>query len=224
MTQEQYDRWKDFALRMARTCFKRRRRPNTAWIVESVQDFFGELDPLDIPCIRDWDNSDDYPFGHPRHAVTGHWFCRPKLHEKCPYDDCREGMHFRYAHPLPTCDVFSHWSDFLWDEFRRYGARREVDRIDAAYDRGDYDRGDDLRDEIVERWRSPVACCVRAGLDMASAPSAGVMGFTAGDIRRMYPEGVPAWLFPPGERLYYWMSDKRNGTFAELSDTAAIAL
>lgn len=29
---------------------------------------------------------------------------------------------------------------------------------------------------------------------MAVAPSAGVLGFTAGDLRRMYPEGVPNWV------------------------------
>lgn len=38
-------------------------------------------------------------------------------------------------------------------------------------------------------------CCIRAGLDMAAEPSGGVLGFTAGDVRAMYPEGVPEWMF-----------------------------
>lgn len=51
-------------------------------------------------------------------------------------------------------------------------------------------------EEWEERYLNPVVCCVRAGLDMASAPSMGVLGFTVGDLRRMYEtEGrVPAWI------------------------------
>jgi hypothetical protein len=79
-------------------------------------------------------------------------------------------------------------------------------------------------DKARNRWVGPVACCVRAGLDMASEPSAGVIGFTAGDVRRMYPEGVPAWVFPPNERLHYWLSDELNGTFVELPDEAQVVL
>ncbi len=79
-------------------------------------------------------------------------------------------------------------------------------------------------DQWDEQYGGPVRCCIRAGLDMASAPSAGVVGFTAGDLRRMFPEGVPEWVFPPNERLHYWLSDKVNGTFAELADDAGIVL
>jgi hypothetical protein len=45
-----------------------------------------------------------------------------------------------------------------------------------------------------ERWVTPINCCVRAGLDVASSPSAGVLGFNVGDLKRMYPEGIPAWV------------------------------
>lgn len=44
------------------------------------------------------------------------------------------------------------------------------------------------------RFLAQVECCIRAGLDVASEPSAGVVGFTVGDIRRMYPLGIPAWI------------------------------
>ncbi len=53
---------------------------------------------------------------------------------------------------------------------------------DSQYDRWD------------EHWGARVRCCIRAGLDMASAPSAGVVGFTIGDLRRMYRGTLPAWL------------------------------
>ena len=39
-----------------------------------------------------------------------------------------------------------------------------------------------------------IAACVRSGLDLAVTPSGGVIGYTAGDLRSMYPEGFPPWL------------------------------
>ena len=83
---DKFERWQDFALRMARTCWTNRTRPGRDWIVNAVQDFFAGIDRDNIACFRDWDNS-------------------------APY-----------------------------------------------------------------------------------SPSMGVLGFTAGDIRRMYPEGVPDWV------------------------------
>jgi hypothetical protein len=53
---------------------------------------------------------------------------------------------------------------------------------------------DEAFHQFEEQWEGPVRCCIRAGLDVASAPSAGVVGFTIGDLRRMYPEGLPDWV------------------------------
>jgi hypothetical protein len=39
-----------------------------------------------------------------------------------------------------------------------------------------------------------VQACVRAGFDIAVAPSGGVVGFTVGDLRRMFPDGIPDWV------------------------------
>jgi len=36
-------------------------------------------------------------------------------------------------------------------------------------------------------------CCIRAGFDVAVSQSAGVLGFTAGDLRRMYNGVVQDW-------------------------------
>jgi len=49
-------------------------------------------------------------------------------------------------------------------------------------------------EKAEERWCGAAQACLRAGLDVACSPSAGVTGFTAGDIRVMFPEGVPDWV------------------------------
>lgn len=43
------------------------------------------------------------------------------------------------------------------------------------------------------RFYTQVTCCIRAGFDIAVDPSGGVVGFTAGDIRRMWQK-VPRWV------------------------------
>lgn len=49
-------------------------------------------------------------------------------------------------------------------------------------------------EQIEHRFINQVTCCIRAGLDVALTPSAGVLGWTVGDLRRMYPLGLPAWV------------------------------
>lgn len=45
-----------------------------------------------------------------------------------------------------------------------------------------------------EKWGGRIRACIRAGIDLAAEPSAGVLGFTKADIEKMYPEGVPKWI------------------------------
>lgn len=235
MTQEQYERWMDFALRMARTCYAAHRRPSCAWIVGSVQDFFGFLDPLDIPLILDWDNSDDYPEKHGREHHLSWCGCNGLRHAHGgePRPDCGEcrgsGLHYAlFSGPL-MCDYFTG----MWDD-EYYGIEGSV--ADEPSDTLD-ERRSMAWEQYQDQWCGPVACCVRAGIDMACAPSMGVMGFTAGDIRKMYPDGVPAWLFPPNEKLEVQTfkgvipgvglvpGDRyENGTFADLPDEASVWL
>lgn len=44
------------------------------------------------------------------------------------------------------------------------------------------------------RFEVQVSCCVRAGFDRAVYPSAGVVGFDVGMLRRMYDGEIPAWV------------------------------
>lgn len=51
-------------------------------------------------------------------------------------------------------------------------------------------------EEINGEFGTQVMCCIRAGFDVAVTPSGGVIGdrFTAGMIRRMFPEGLPDYV------------------------------
>jgi hypothetical protein len=87
-------------------------------------------------------------------------------------EGCSHALGGQGPRPIYICDELS---TFLWD----YGLERE-------------------RKRDGETYRTPtgtaVACCVRAAIDVAIKPSAGVVGYTAGDLRRMYPDGFPPWL------------------------------
>ena len=80
----------------------------------------------------------------------------------------------------------------------------------------------------IDQWFGPVRCCLRAGIDFANdAHGGGVIGFTAGDVRKMWPDGVPEWVFGPEQRLFKGPLSGllvENGTFAPLPDDAAVVL
>ncbi len=230
MSPEQFERWRDFAMRMAKTCFRKHRRPNATWIVAVVEDWFDEFDESDIPCIVNWDHSTAYPAGNPHHGRQS-WlsYCgcngyRPQ--HGTPNPTCEE-CHGRGVHyALHRCSSVGDMVSSFLDEYRGYAPSCRA--CDVYEYRHEECRCEDIGyryyNQWDEQWGGPVCCCIRAGLDIASAPSGGVVGFTAGDVRRMFPGGVPDWVFPPNERLKYWLSDELNGTFAELPDSAGLVL
>ena len=44
------------------------------------------------------------------------------------------------------------------------------------------------------RFANQVQCCIRAGFDVAVEPSAGVVGFNLGMIRRMFGDDIPQYV------------------------------
>ncbi len=179
---------------------------------------------------------------------TSRSYRRPPLPD-CP--ECGGDPHWRpMANGPYVCDIMSEQS---WDAMpaapycrfcdrpdswvaARTGARAGLDP-DAARSYGDWREVappwwrcecDEVEYEFQEawldQWFGPVNCCIRAGIDFAADPSAGVLGFTAGDVRAMFPEGVPEWVFPKGQRLYHAFSGEVNGTFEELPDSAGVML
>ncbi len=57
-------------------------------------------------------------------------------------------------------------------------------------------------------------CCLRAACDLAAQPSAGVAGFTVGDLRKMWP----------GQRIPKWVAAEFEPPIAQAKDTDSIWL
>lgn len=249
MTPEQFDRWKDFSLRMARTCFAGHTNPDPEWIEEQVTNFLDCIDEDDVPALRDWDHSDPYPEESRWYRRTERpcWTCkgsgqqptktgRPRRRPKQCTACKGTGTRYEYARPSTVGDIAADWeNDHVYHRFHRLATDadhlyRDMTRLveEDATGHFDYDgRLDTAAEQATlskylaghshvylatdppvpipldseewltqwcDQWADPVKACLRAGLDIASAPSAGVCGFTAGHIRRMYPEGVPEWV------------------------------
>ena len=162
MTREQYDRWRDFAVRMARHGFPRYREANRKKIEGFVRDFFWinfDGDEKMIADVESWDGGVCDDIGEfETHDIN--------VSLRRPGD--RVGEYIETATHDEFASTYRGWEGEDRDDFWRY-RRKSI-------------------------WCGPVHCCVRAGLDVVAAPSAGVAGFTVGDLRRMYPEGLPDWV------------------------------
>lgn len=73
-----------------------------------------------------------------------------------------------------VCDAVTlmeeHWNPYYWSSNKRKGEKWDL------------------------LWGARVRCCLRAGLDLASQPTAGVIGFEVCDLRRMYCGRIPSWI------------------------------
>jgi len=96
-----------------------------------------------------------------------------------------------------VCDEFADLEAELTPAFDlAYDAENDWRRDDdEPIDYDELDRRSELAsDQWQRQFLGPVACCVRAGLDMATHVTGGVVGFTVADLRAMFPDGVPAYV------------------------------
>lgn len=165
MTNEQYGRWVRFSLRMAHRGWPRLPRKSRKRVAEMVKDFFRGLDKDLLPRIRSWDHTD-------RCAA-----CAAALVE------ARKTQNWFKVNSCP-CD-----RSLVCDEVEcLVQDRNPREYSDYALDGGyQYRQWDEL-------WGCRVRCSIRAGLDLASEPSMGVLGFDICDLRRMYRGNIPAWI------------------------------
>lgn len=190
MTHDQFNQWKDFALRMAQTCFKDSIRPPADWILQEVGYWFARIedDPERWAAINSWDQ-DEWPL--------------------C--DQFIEATYYYGPDNMPSYDEL----DDLYGE-----------ALDTAIERLEH-RRDMAEEQYNDQWLGPIRFCLRAGIDTVCPEHTmgiGVIGLTAGDLRRMYPEGVPDWVSGGERRWFKGLTDELNGTFAEMPDKQCIFL
>ncbi len=104
-------------------------------------------------------------------------------------------------------------------------SRAERDQFDSGrkiFGRDKWEYLDWKTERWRETWENPVICCIRAGLDMATEPGGGVVGFTVGDLRRMYPDGFPDWLQAVFEEMT--TQDGERVEFDRLDDSMGVWL
>lgn len=165
MTHQQFKNWYRFAIRMAWRGFKRIPKKSKKKIAYMVKDFFRIL-------VSNWT----------KEAISRiiDW----DSSEEC--DKCKkanEEKDYYKTHncrcQIYICDEVSrmeeYWNPYYWQD------------LDSQSDHTPYAKWRD-------RWTDKVSCCLRAGLDLASSSSAGVVGFEVCDLKRMYKGNIPNWI------------------------------
>lgn len=189
MTRKQYERWLDFAVRMARGCYRHRTIPSGTWIEERMRTFIESCEDV-YPSLKDWDHNTRWVRGD---YAVGDLFTMS-------FDDVGHDFYTRAEEKLhdEADELFDRLCDERdIDDWKESDALRKAiheERLSVLNSRAFERRSEEHQDRWERFFKDPVCCCVRAGLDMASAPSAGVVGFTVGDLRKMYPEGIPDWV------------------------------
>lgn len=215
MTPEQYRRWYTFALRMVHRGLGLRRRDHREYVADAVKGFFysfeSEMSVFPslhegvelLPLVRGWDQTDSVRQKRQPHPDGSCGFAP----EPCRHGDTLGPF---------VCDLVSGITDDLCPY--------------PWFNEPALEGGWRLR-RWEDTWGDRIRSCIRAGIDMAVEPSAGVMGFTAGDLRRMYRGNVPDWITGGNEhRWSYALSNDGtgnevlNGTFREMADDAGVLL
>lgn len=96
-----------------------------------------------------------------------------------------------------VCDAFADLESELMPTFDLVGDTEDDWRLDddEPIDYDELERRSELaRAQWQQQFLGPVVCCVRAGLDMATHVTGGVVGFTVAALHAMFPEGIPAYV------------------------------
>ncbi len=140
MNQEQFDRWKQVSLGLAKS-YKDLTPTRKSNLLEEVDNCIEWVVCNGLETVDDWDSSV---------TING------------------------VRHSCASTRV----DDFLWEN--RYEFERHYKNGNVELVRGKF--GDML------------SASVRAGFDMAVAPSAGVVGFSVGDLRDIFDGTIPDWI------------------------------
>lgn len=172
--------WKDFALRMARVVYANNKRPSSAWIEARINDFFDWYED-DLVNADSWDQGPVYvcdlmtsfedefiPHGV---YTAGHDLLDADF-------ESRAALHLGLKEGEWSDDA-SRLAEKLADEAAR--------RVDAV--------NEQAQEQWENQWGGPARFCVRSGIDLVGyCVGYGTLGATMGDLRAMYPEGLPDFV------------------------------
>ena len=242
MNAQQFEQWKDFAFRMAETCYAKNRRPNVHWIVAMLEEFLddggygGYFDADTLFTINSWDQQSHYEDQRRENHLSWCGCQGRRMDGPGPFGDCPDchgsGLHYALQRGPCLTDLVSDYLDPYIPSPRCKHCAHDCANDPCPLCESDCSC-DDIQTRVLEQWDDqwggPIHCCLRAGIDLICNPSPigmGVLGFTAGDLRRMYPEGVPEFVSKGNERWYEGWPGKEvlNGTFAEMADDTVLML
>lgn len=126
--------------------------------------------------------------------------CREHVEEVLSHLNCENfGLHYSQVIDWDNSVCYTE-EEIAAEPYRRYSSKNRLicDWVGKEY--GEYDRT--LTRLVVSKdgdydtvLRSCLMCCIRAALDVAVAPSGGVVGYTVGDLRSMWaPRPLPFWV------------------------------
>lgn len=134
MTDEQFKRWAQCAIKLAIHCTEGTEKRREKIVAEVKSYFFWRIYQKDWPEIQDWDGNKD------------------------TYNLCDQVREF--------FEEYLHWNP--------------------------------KHEEYEGRFHDQIVCCIQAGFDMAveseAASVGGVIGYTVGDIKKMFNDTMPDWL------------------------------
>lgn len=84
--------------------------------------------------------------------------------------------------------------DCLWWEPSCCVGPKRFRVLEELFARENYEEYDRLKASFVSAYSQPLRCCLRIGIDLISGET-GVLGFTAGDLKMLYPgRDLPTWV------------------------------
>lgn len=174
-TEIKNQRWIDFSLRMAKTCYRHSQKPSLEWIISNINYIFETIRD-DMSLYESWDNVLPYP---PNSEI---YTWKKSKNGRPEYPICLSTV------IAESIEQSIYWSAY---EHANRNQRKVIEKYGDSMDEDDYEN---LKERIVSNWSSPVHCCIRAGIDVAKGGNFGVLGFTFKNILDMYPEGLPDWI------------------------------
>lgn len=124
---------------------------------------------------------------------------------------CTEGTEARKKKVVKEVKDYFRWRIFQqdWHDIHDWDGNKDTyylcDTVREFFEK--YLHWNSKNEEYEGRFHDQIVCCIHAGFDMAvpdGASAGGVIGYTVGDVRKMFNGIIPDWL------LSDWLDKNEN--------------